>query len=131
MCVGPEQTLYRFHVAVVHPVHGGAGLFEVQFYAPLSSRHVSELAQLVQVYAFQEPFERFYERIIRHLTPYATVRMDRNVEANGMEETNEMLAEMNDRGEFYFIVPVGEESWEHISMAEDPLAERVMQHLYA
>ena len=131
MCVGPEHFPHRFNVAIEHPLHGGTALFEVQFYSALSEQRLIELANLVQLYALQESFEHFYERVRSYLTPYATVRMDRNIEASGMEETNEMLAEMADHGEFYFIVPVGEQEWEHISMAEDPFAQRISERLYA
>lgn len=68
-----------------------------------------------------------HQRVVEQLTPYATVRVDPNIEAAG-ESVDEIMAEL-DGGEFYFLVPVGEQEWTHISVAEDPLGECVFQAL--
>ncbi len=131
MCVGPTVSPFHFHIAIEHPSQGGLCLFTIQFFSHLSPRLLIELMNLVQVYAFQERFEAFHARILSHLTPYATVQLDRNLEFYEQEEIDEMMTEFSEEGEFYVLVPVGENEWEHIPIAEDPLGERVQQFLYA
>jgi len=130
MCVGPTVTPFRFQIAIEHPSQGGMCLFEIQFFSQLPSHLLIEFMNMVQVYAFQERFEAFHARVLTHLTPFATVRLDRNIESCEEEEIDEIMATLSDRGEFYVLVPVGENAWEHIPIAEDPLGERIQHTLY-
>lgn len=131
MCVGPSVRPFHFHVALEHPSLGGICLFDVRFYAHLSPRLFIELMRLLSTHAFQEPFLDFHQRVVEHLTPYATVCVDRNIEEIVGEEIDEIMTEFSEEGEFYFLVPVGENEWEHIPVKEDPIAERVQRLLYA
>jgi hypothetical protein len=130
MCVGPSVRPFHFQVAVEHPSQGGMCLFDIQFYARLSPCLFIELMHLLSTHAFQERFLDFHQRVVEHLTPYATVRVDQNIEALEGEEIDEIMTEFSEEGEFYFLVPVGEHAWEHVSVKEDPLAERVQHLLY-